>query len=125
MKLIAKTEARKLLKGVKSSQWEHKVSDIKGSATYVEITQVLKSTDKALFISIPSDPECKDGFWMPKSVCRFELIQNTDDKVRISVQMPYRFTKQGKEEIKNSGISRDNAIANFITRTGGDVYCTA
>ena len=124
---ITKLKARKLLKGVNSNQWGHIVSDIKGSKTYKNLIDVTKSTDKAFFISTPTHPECKEGFWIPKSVCNFKFENHfsNQDLVEVSIQMPYSFTAEGRDAIKNRGISSDNAIANFITRTGGDVYCNA
>lgn len=122
---ITKNAARELLKNVKSSQWGFVDSDIKGSKVYKTLNYVVKATDKAFFIATPTHPNCKEGFWMPKSVCRFEFKENRSDKnlIEVSIQMPYSFTAQGKDEAKNN-FSSANAIANFITKTGGDVYCT-
>ena len=127
---IKKTDARLLLKGVSREQFIENFRDyesIKGSKSYRQISEVVKSTDKAIFISAPTHPECKEGFWMPKSVCKFEIDEHYSDNslIRISIQFPYSFTPQGKDEVKNSGISVANALANFITKTGGDVYCNA
>tara|TARA_R110000751_G_scaffold49951_1_gene110821 strand:- start:338 stop:724 length:387 start_codon:yes stop_codon:yes gene_type:complete len=123
----AKTEARKLLKGVKSTQWGHVVSDIKGSKIYKNLSEVARSTDKALFIGTPTHPQCKDGFWVPKSLCNFKFENHFSDNtlIQVSIQIPYGVTPMCKEEVKHKGITKDNAIANFITRTGGDVYCNA
>ena len=38
---------------------------------------------------------------------------------------PFLQTEEPKTFIRNTGISSANAIANFITKTGGDIYCNA
>jgi len=126
MKLIKKVEARQILKNVNREQF---VEDFESGDfySYSEISMVTRSTDKALFISTPSHPNCKDGFWLPKSACRFsfETRRSDESMVRVSIQYNDRYTNWKKDKVKNGGISTASAIANFITRTGGDIYCTA
>ena len=89
--------------------------------------ELTKTTDKAMFISTPTHPQCNDGFWIPKSVCLFEYVNHWSDNclVRVIIGVPYSLTAQGKDEAKNGGFSAAHAIANFATKNRTDVYCNA
>ena len=117
--------SRELLEGVKKEQWRENLNR-KGSS-YFNLSDVTKTTDKAMFISTPTHPQCVEGFWIPKSVCLFEYENHwsNDNIVRVTIEMPYCLTAQGKDQAKNGGFSAAHAIANFATKNGTDVYCNA
>ena len=117
--------SRELLKGVKKEQWIDSLNR-KGDS-YFNLSDVTKTTDKAMFISTPTHPKCVEGFWIPKSVCLFEYVNHWSDNslVRVIIGMPYYLTAQGKDEAKNGGFSAAHAIANFATKNRTDVYCNA
>ena len=117
--------SRELLKGVKKEQWIESLNR-KGDS-YFNLSDVTKTTDKAMFISTPTHPQCNDGFWIPKSVCLFYYLNHWSDNslVRVIIGMPYSFTAQGKDEAKSGGFSAAHAIANFATKNRTDVYCNA
>jgi hypothetical protein len=117
--------SRELLKGVKKTQWRQSLNR-KGSS-YFNLSDVTKKTDKAIFISTPTHSKCNDGFWIPKSVClfRYENHWSNNSLVRVTIEMPYSFTTQGKDEAKNGGFSAAHAIANFATKNRTDIYCNA
>lgn len=112
---IKKTDARNLLRGVKSTQWRHR-DCIKG-ASYRCLNEISKTTNKAFFISTPTHEECKEGFWVAKSLCYFTFETHWSDNnlVRVSVQIPHTLTPQYKESCQ-VGISRDKALADFTTK---------
>ena len=117
--------SRELLKGVKKEQWIDSLNR-KGDS-YFNLSDVTKTTDKAMFISTQTHPQCVEGFWIPKSVCLFEYVNHWSDNslVRVIIGMPYSLTAQGKDEAKNGGFSAAHAIANFATKNRTDVYCNA
>ena len=117
--------SRELLKGVKKEQWIDSLNR-KGDS-YFNLSDVTKTTDKAMFISTPTHPQCVEGFWIPKSVCLFEYVNHWSDNslVRVVIGMPYSLTAQGKDEAKNGGFSAAHAIANFATKNRTDVSCNA
>jgi len=126
MKTLNKEVARKILKNVKGGQFTDNLQDFHAFfTTYRNLGQVTRSTDKAFFIAEPTHPGCKEGFWLPKSVCKFSFEESRSGEVEVTMSFNRSYTLQGQEEKKHSGFSAANAIANFITRTGGDVYCNA
>jgi len=117
--------SRELLKGVKKTQWRESLNR-KGSS-YFNLSDVTKTTDKAMFISTPTHLRCNDGFWIPKNICLFKYENHwaNNSLVRVIIQMPYSLTAQGKDEAKNGSFSAAHAIANFATKNRTDVYCNA
>jgi len=126
MKTLNKEVARKILKNVKGTQFTDNLQDFHAFyTTYRNLDQVTRSTEKAFFVAEPTHPECKKGFWLPKSVCKFDFKENRNGEVEVTMSFNRCYTLQAQEEKANPGISAASAIANFITRTGGDIYCNA
>ena len=126
MKTLNKEVARKILKNVKGNQFTDNLENFHAFyTTYRNLGQVVRSSDKAFFIAEPTHPECKEGFWLPKSVCKFSFEESRNGEVEVTMSFNRGYTNQAQDERENCGISSASAIANFITRTGGEIYCNA
>ena len=99
-------KAKSLLKNVKSEQFVSKDRFNErhfGFGEYRCISKILKSTEKALFIS---EPKCQsnpnEGFWIPKSKVLFFLNSKSDESVSITMKFENKYTNVFKENIKSS-----------------------
>ena len=81
-----------------------------------------RETEKAIQISFDWGMKYYDNLWLPKSQLKFEEKNNQGNCI---VDIPMWLLKKSTPSHVCSGISAANAVANFITRTGGDIYCNA
>ena len=127
MKTQTKAVAKKLLKNVKGSQFTDNLSNYHAFfSVYRRLTDVSRTTEKAFFISEPRhEGDTKNGFWLPKSACKFKFEEFRNGEVEVVIQFNKRYTSVEKEERALGGVSVANVLANYITERGGDVYCNA
>ena len=99
-------EAKRLLRNVKGEQFvsEKRFNEIHyGMGTYKRLSNILRATEKALFIADPQHPgDAKTGYWVPKSVIQFFLKSNKDNEVQITMKFNNSFTNTYKENSKAS-----------------------
>ena len=85
------------------------------------IARYSRETEKALKVSF----DYKDGFydiWLPKSQI---IITEKDDCGNCVIEVPFWLLKNSEPCERYDSVPVANVLANFITRTGGDVYCNA
>ena len=75
------------------------------------------------YFYIPTAKGYISSEWKNNELFKTGRVDVTDDILN-SLE-PFLQTEAPKTFIRNTGISSANAIANFITKTGGDIYCTA
>ena len=81
-----------------------------------------RETEKAIQLSFSYKMNEYSNVWMPKSQLKFIDKNKQGDCV---VEIPTWLINKQTPSYTHRGVSSANAIANFITRTGGDVYCNA
>ena len=86
-----------------------------------------RHTEKALRLSFDYGMKVYDNVWLPKSQLKF-----ISDKLPCEhyvghcvINIPMWLLNKQTPSHVYSNISPANAVANFITRTGGDIYCNA
>ena len=88
------------------------------------IARFNKETDKAIRLAFDFGNLEFEDIWFPKSQLKFNYKKDG----KCEVEIPYWLLKA---KIKENNIKHDdvipaaNVLANFITRTGADVYCNA
>ena len=75
------------------------------------------------YFFMPTEKGYISSKWKKTDFYKNGLIEVT--KEELNSLEPFLQTESPKTFIKNTGISSANAIANFITKTGGDIYCNA
>ena len=88
------------------------------------IARFNKETDKAIRLVFDWGNLEFINIWFPKSQLKFHYKNNG----KCEVEIPYWLlkAKQKENNIKlEDSIPVANVLANFITRTGGDIYCNA
>lgn len=92
----------------------------------MKITKITASynreTEKAIQLSFGYKMNEYSNVWIPKSQINFIDKNNQGDCI---VEIPTWLINKQKPSHTYSGLSSANAIANYITKTGGDVYCNA
>ena len=84
-------------------------------------------TEKALRLTFDHGMKFYDNVWLPKSQLKFisDKLPCEDYPGHCVVIIPmWLLNKQTPTQVY-SNLSSANAVANFITRTGGDIYCNA
>tara|TARA_R110002096_G_scaffold387126_1_gene581282 strand:+ start:1585 stop:1872 length:288 start_codon:yes stop_codon:yes gene_type:complete len=86
-----------------------------------------KETAKALRLSFDNGMKVYSNVWLPKSRLKFiDNISPTQDHPGLcTFDMPKWLLKDKTPIHVYSNVSAAHAVANFITKTGGDVHCTA
>ena len=105
-------DAKRLLKNVKGEQFvsQERINERHyGFSQYKKIQDVLRSTEKALFIADFQHPEDNTtGYWIPKSKVLFNLKSNKDGNVDILLKFHDCYTnvyKENRELAKNDSNS--------------------
>ena len=75
------------------------------------------------YFYIPTKKGYVSAEWKKTEFYKMENV-NVTPKL-IESLLPYIQENRQKVYIKNNGISRASALANYITKTGGDIYCNA
>mgnify|MGYP003138758650 CR=1 FL=1 len=81
-----------------------------------------KETEKAIKLTFDWGNLEFNGIWFPKSQLTFHYKKDS----QCEIEIPYWLLKAKIEEnnIKHEdSIPTANVLANFITKTGGDIYC--
>ena len=79
-----------------------------------------RETEKAIQISFDWGMKHYSNVWMPKSQLNFDDKNDQGDCV---VNIPLWLVQKQTPSKVYHNITVANAIANFITKTGGDIYC--
>tara|TARA_B100000768_G_C10949044_1_gene236880 strand:+ start:194 stop:463 length:270 start_codon:yes stop_codon:yes gene_type:complete len=81
-----------------------------------------RETGKAIQLSFSYKMNEYSNVWMPKSQLKFIDKNEQGDCI---VDIPTWLINKQTPSHTYRGLSSANAVANFITRTGGDIYCNA
>tara|TARA_R110000796_G_scaffold229707_1_gene347160 strand:- start:292 stop:684 length:393 start_codon:yes stop_codon:yes gene_type:complete len=79
--------------------------------------------DVACYFYTPTEKGYLSSDWKKSKFGEMEGVELTEEL--FNSLLPFLQEKSPKHFIRNTGISSANAVANFITRTGGDIYCNA
>ena len=79
-----------------------------------------RETEKAIQLSFGYKMKEYSNVWMPKSQIKFIDKNEQGDCI---VEIPIWLINKQKPSHTYSSLSPANAIANYITKTGGDIYC--
>ena len=83
-----------------------------------------KETQKAIELSFDWNNREFIKIWFPKSQLKFDYKKDGDCELQIPYWLLNAKIKEYNIKIEDS-IPVSNVLANFINRTGGDVYCNA
>ena len=73
------------------------------------------------YFFIPTTKGYVSSEWKNHELFKMGRVEVTEDILN-SLE-PFLQTEAPKTFIKNTGVSTANVLANFITKTGGDIYC--